>query len=267
MLKLSHIFVYPVKSLSGISCQSAELEIRGIKDDRRWMLVDSTGRFLSQREYPKMVQIGTLLEDGQLWLFDRNKPSDRILVPQAQGQRIETQVWDDVCDAQLVSIVCDAWLSEQLGAVVRLVYMPDDSIRPADTKYAPQGQYVSLADGYPYLMIGQASLDDLNSRLESEVPMNRFRPNFVFTGGNAFEEDTWSNFKMGDIDFKGVKPCSRCIITTTDQDSGIRSSEPLKTLSTYRQSGHKILFGQNCIWTGTGNQTVTVGDEIHLENA
>ncbi len=142
--------------------------------------------------------------------------------------------------------------------------MPDTTRRRADGRYAPKGQYVSFADGFSYLIIGQASLDDLNSRLAQPLPMNRFRPNLVFTGGEPFEEDNWSDFQIGSVPFRGVKPCGRCIITTADQETAQRAAEPLKTLATYRKRGNKILFGQDVVWTGEGEASIRVGDNIRL---
>ncbi len=142
--------------------------------------------------------------------------------------------------------------------------MPDESVRKLDPDYAITGSEInSFSDGYPFLIIGQASLDDLNGRLEIKVPMNRFRPNFVFTNGKAFEEETWGDFSIGDISFVGVKPCARCIMTTVDQEKGVVSGkDPLKTLAKYRNFGNKVLFGQNVIGLGLGN--VLVGDVVQV---
>ena len=140
--------------------------------------------------------------------------------------------------------------------------MPGTTRRWADGRYAPKGQHVSFADGFPFLIIGQASLDDLNSRLEHPLPMNRFRPNFVFTGGMPFEEDTWKEFQISNFQFLCVKPCARCIIPTTDQETATRAAEPLKTLATFRKAGNKIHFGQNVVWLGAGGKTIT--GEVHL---
>jgi uncharacterized protein YcbX len=140
--------------------------------------------------------------------------------------------------------------------------MPDTTRRWADGRYAPKGQHVSFADGFPFLLIGQATLDDLNSRLAQPLPMNRFRPNFVFTGGEPFEEDGWGEIEIGNWKFQCVKPCARCIIPTTDQETATRAAEPLKTLATFRKKGNKILFGQNVVWLGEGDAQVRAGDTI-----
>ena len=129
----------------------------------------------------------------------------------------------------------------------RLVYFPEVNQRPVDEKYRIENDQVSLADGYPYLIIGQSSLDDLNSKLTNPLPMNRFRPNFVFTGGKPFEEDNWRNFAIGKSRFAGVKPCGRCVLTTVNQETTERGTEPLATLATYRRTNNKIYFGQNLL--------------------
>jgi hypothetical protein len=139
--------------------------------------------------------------------------------------------------------------------------MPETTRRIVDETYA-KNKIVSFADGYPFMIIGQASLDDLNSRLEDPLPMNRFRTNFVFTGGKSFEEDNWKKFKIGDVIFKAVKPCARCVITTTDQETAERAPEPLHTLSKYRKIDNKVFFGMNLICESTGE--VMIGDKIAL---
>jgi uncharacterized protein YcbX len=263
-LLLSEIWIYPIKSLGGISLQEAVPERRGLRYDRRWMLVDETGRFVSQREIPKMALLGTAIETAFLTVFWKNDPQKKVMIPlevnTAGLQKIEVQVWDDPCIGLVLNKEIDQWFSGHLGQNLRLVLMPDTDHRPADERYAPPGQEVSFADGFPYLIIGQASLDALNSRLEQPLPMNRFRPNFVFTGGQPFEEDAWSEFTINQQPFKGVKPCARCSIPTTDQDTAERAAEPLKTLATFRKFDNRILFGQNVVWLGDGESVVQVGD-------
>ncbi len=267
MLRLTDIYIYPVKSLAGIRVSEANIEMRGLQYDRRWVITDPEGLFFTQRTTPEMALIGTAIEPPHLVLFDRFNTSDRIAVPleppPVDEYALEVTVWDDRMIGAPVDTDADEWLSGKLGQEVRLVAMPHTTRRAVDPKYAPEGQYVSFADGYPFLVIGQASLDDLNTRLEKPVPMNRFRPNFVFEGGQPYEEDNWSDFTIGGQQFQGVKPCARCIMTTIHQDTSHKGAEPLKTLSTYRLVNNKILFGQNVIWTGTEGR-VKVGDEIVL---
>jgi hypothetical protein len=266
MRTLSEIWIYPVKSLGGIALQEAKVEPRGLRHDRRWMLVDEAGRFVSQREIPRMALLGTAVEPPHLTVFWKKNPSEKIQIPldapASELEKLRVQIWDDQCQAQVLSKEINDWFSENLKQNLRLVVMPETSRRWADGRYAPKGQHVSFADGFPFLLIGQASLDDLNSRLAQPLPMNRFRPNFVFTGGEPCEEDSWREFQISNVQFQCVKPCARCIIPTTDQETAARAAEPLKTLATFRKSGHKILFGQNVVWLGEGEAWVKVGDEI-----
>ena len=227
------------------------------------MLIDDNNRFLSQREVPAMALLQATIQEENL-LITNKKTADLIVIPFAPqtSETMMVSVWDDNCIAQRVSDEADAWFSRQLEMSCRLVYMPDGTQRKVDEKYAHNDEITSLSDGYPLLIIGQSSLDDLNSRLTSPLPMNRFRPNIVFTGGLPFQEDDMQQFTIGDIQFFGVKPCARCVITTIDQESGIKAKEPLKTLSTYRAKNQKIYFGQNLLFHGSG--TIHVGDMITL---
>lgn len=263
---LSEIWIYPIKSLGGIPLQTAKVEPRGLQYDRRWMLVDEAGRFVSQREIPQMALLGTAIEPPHLTVFWKKNSSEKIQIPLEVSaddlEKLKVQIWDDKCSARVLPKETNDWFSENLKQNLRLVVMPETTRRWADGRYAPKGQHVSFADGFPFLLIGQASLDDLNSRLAQPLPMNRFRPNFVFTGGAPFEEDSWSAFQISNVQFQAVKPCARCIITTTDQETAIHAAEPLKTLATFRKSGHKVLFGQNVVWLGESEAWVKVGDEV-----
>jgi uncharacterized protein YcbX len=268
MLELSEIWIYPVKSLGGISLQEAQVTDRGLELDRRWLLVDDNGRFLSQREYPEMALFCPEIVDDFLRITHRAN-LESIDIPlhpvfSDVSSKIEVTVWDDTIDAFEVSPNMSKWFSKFLGFSVRLVYMPDESERKLDSDYAITGDEItSFSDAYPFLIIGQASLDDLNGRMEVNVPMNRFRPNFVFTNGEAFEEDTWRDFNIGSVSFVGVKPCDRCVMTTVDQEKGVISGkDPLKTLAKYRNFGNKVLFGQNLIGLGLGK--VKVGDSVRV---
>ncbi|MBC3541452.1 MOSC domain-containing protein [Rufibacter sediminis] len=261
-LVLSEIFIYPIKSLSGISLTSAQVEERGLQYDRRWMLIDDSGIFLTQRKLAEMALLQVALSPEGLVVTHKTKDLAPLLVPYETNSTRSTlvTVWDDICFAFIVSPEANAWFSEALGLSCRLVYMPDNSIRLIDPNYAKHNEKVSFSDGYPFLIIGQESLNDLNGRLEEEVPMNRFRPNFVFTGGQPYAEEKWKTFKMGDVLFYGAKPCGRCNVTTIDQDTAQAGAEPLKTLSTYQKKGSKVIFGMNLIGLSTG--TVNVGDRI-----
>lgn len=264
MLSVTELYIYPVKSLGGISLPAASLTDRGFEYDRRWMLVDENNRFLSQREVPFMACLHVKLLNGHLVVINTNTSDFFYLtpLPPLATETTMVTVWDDECHAQWVSTEADAWFSKQLDISCRLVYMPDSTLRRVDECYAHNKEITSFSDGYPLLMIGQASLDDLNGRLLNPLPINRFRPNIVFTGGLPFQEDDMKQFSIGDIRFLGVKPCARCVMTTIDQQTAVKAKEPLKTLSTYRMKDNKIYFGQNLLYQGHG--TIRVGDAITI---
>jgi hypothetical protein len=261
-MQLDSIYVYPVKSLGGISLQASEVTGRGLRYDRRWMITDPAGRFMTQREIPAMALLSVELRSGDLSIGHRRKDLPPLLVPAEpeDGRELPVAIWNDTLTALRVSTYADAWLSEALGRACTLVYMPDEARRPVDPRYARQDDLVSFADGYPFLIIGQASLDLLNSKLAEPVPMDRFRPNFVFSGAAAHAEDQFRRFRIGSVAFHGVKPCARCAIPTIDQQTAVAGKEPIRTLADYRSTGNNVLFGMNLLCEGPG--AVQVGDRI-----
>jgi MOSC domain-containing protein len=260
---LSQINIYPIKSLSGISLQTAIVEERGLQNDRRWMLVDENNKFITQRLLPKMALLKVAINDGLLTIkHKKNKLSPLTLPTLPYGDEpINVQIWNDYVTALKYNNDINNWFSEAIGFNCSLVYMPDSTKRKVDTKYA-NNRLVGFADGYPFLIIGEESLNDLNNRTEETIPMNRFRTNFVFSGGNPFDEDKWETIKIGNIIFHPVKPCARCVITTINQDTATKGKEPLKSLADFRQNNNKVMFGMNLVADGTGN--VKVGDEIQI---
>lgn len=269
MLQLSEIYIYPVKSLGGIRLETAKITTRGLENDRRFMLVDENGRFLSQREHPQLAIFKTEIEGNFLKITNKKdgstlKISLQYSLNHKVTQSLKVQIWDDETLAVEISSEATNWFTEALGIPARLVYMPEESQRKTDAQYSLTGEEItSFSDGYPILIIGQSSLDDLNNRLENTVNINRFRPNFVFTNGGPFEEDAWHEFTVGHVRFFGVKPCARCIMTTIDQETGEKNGkEPLLTLNKYRKVGNKILFGQNVLISQLG--TVSVGDDVKI---
>jgi len=264
---LSEINIYPIKSLGGISLTSAEVEERGLQYDRRWMLIDDNGIFLTQRKIPDMALLQVALAPQGLVVTHTAKGMLPLVVPYETNSTRSTlvTVWDDICFAFIVSPEANAWFTNALGFSCRLVYMPDNSIRLIDPNYAKHNEKLNFSDGFPFMVIGQESLNDLNGRLAAPVPMNRFRPTFVFTGGMPFDEENWKTLKIGDVLFSGAKPCSRCNVTTIDQATAQVGQEPLKTLSTYRRIGNKVNFGMNLIGLSTGK--VYVGDKITVMEA
>ena len=196
-----------------------------------------------------MALLQVVLNENGFQVFHKENRDENILIPfePRSSKMIPVQIWDDDVDGQLVDIEISCWFSSQLSTECELVYMPSNVRREVDPDYAVNQETVSFADGMPYLLIGQPSLDDLNSRLADPLPMNRFRPNLVFAGGDPYQEDEWEELLVGETLFRIVKPCARCVITTTDQESGLRGKEPLKTLAGYRKVDNKVLFGQNMI--------------------
>lgn len=263
MYTLTEINIYPIKSLGGISLQSSEVEERGLKYDRRWVLVDESNTFFTQRDFPEMALIKVdIVEDG-LKLKHKTKTFQPLFVPFdfEHSKNDKVVIWEDTVVGEFYSREIDEWFSDIIGIKCHLVKMPESTKRNVDEAYA-ENKIVSFADAYPFMIIGQSSLDDLNSRMEVPLPMNRFRTNFVFTEGKPFEEDNWKKFKVGDMKFEAVKPCARCVITTTDQDTAERFKEPLLTLSKFRNFNNKVMFGMNLVCESTGN--VQVGDKIEL---
>ena len=265
MFRISQLFIYPIKSLGGISVETTLVTDRGFQYDRRYMLVDENNRFFTQREYPVMALLQTLIAGNDLLVHHKISVDLKLrlpLIPVNEGDITRVQVWEDICEAMYVSPSADEWFSERIGISCRLVYMPETSRRLVDKTYALKDDITSFADGYPILMIGQSSLDDLNSRMKEALPINRFRPNIVFTGGRPFEEDTMEHFIVNGIHCYAVKPCARCVITTTEQETGMTGKEPLKTLASYRRVKNEVYFGQNILTEGTG--FISVGDSIEV---
>lgn len=212
-----------------------------------------------------MALLQTAIENDQLFVFEKSAVEDKLVLPLSPepfSKNICVKIWDDDCEAQLVSKEADEWFSKKINCRCRLVYMPQSTKRKVDTKYALNNEITSFSDAFPILIIGQSSLDDLNSRLTEPLPINRFRPNIVFTGGTPFQEDVMNHFKINGLDFYCVKPSARCVITTTNQETGITGKEPLKTLSTYRLKNNKVYFGQNVLVKGEGK--INTGDTIEI---
>jgi hypothetical protein len=261
-LVLQEIYLYPIKSLGGIAVQEAQVEERGFKYDRRWMLVDQSGEFLTQRQHPQLALLQVALSESQLEVFSKGDPSQRIAfdLDLASNQELLVSIWGDQVLARVVSAEVSRWFSDFLQMDLDLVVMPESSHRKMDPRYAVQGESVSFADGMPYVIIGQSSLDELNQRLEVPVSMDRFRPNLVFSGGEAYAEDQFKQLQIGEVEFQVVKPCARCVLITVNQQTGEKGKEPLATLATYRTVNNKIYFGQNAVALAPG--IVRVGDPI-----
>jgi uncharacterized protein YcbX len=261
-LVVSELCVYPIKSCGGVILPSAHVEERGFADDRRWMLVDEQGGFLSQRKIPSMALIEVLITGDHLTV--RAPTMDDLAIARdpepAHGMR--TTIWNDTVRAEPYPDDINRWFSEVLGISCRLVKFPEQVRRPVDPRYAHAGEHTAFSDGYPFLVLSEASLDDLNSQLAEPVPMNRFRPNIVIRGCAPYAEDSWGEFRIGSVTFRSAKPCARCRVTTVDQTTGESGEEPLRTLTHYRARGAKVLFGQNLLHSGRG--MLSVGDPVHI---
>ncbi|MGB3491565.1 MAG: MOSC N-terminal beta barrel domain-containing protein [Elainellaceae cyanobacterium] len=267
-IHLSGIYIYPIKSAAGIAVDFAAMTPRGLQYDRRWMIASPDGKFMTQRQFPQMALIQIRIDHNALVLSAPKlnaAMSDLSLPlhpdpPQQESDLQTVEVWGDRCLAWSMGEDAAFWLSNVLNVPCQLVYMPDESDRPADHGAVGTEHQVSFADAYPYLLISEASLADLNQRLDAPIAMNRFRPNLVVSGCEAFAEDTWNAIRIGEQSFQVAKACSRCTVTTVDQATGERFAEPLKTLATYRYWDGKIWFGQNLIHQDLG--TLSIGDSM-----
>lgn len=261
MIEVSALFLYPIKSCAGTSVPSATLDRRGFVGDRRFMVVDDGGRFVSQRTLPRIALVDPRIADGTITLAARGAPTITVPVVE-EGPRRTVTVWRDACGAIDQGNEASRWLTAHLGIPCRLVRLADEVTRRVDPTYARRlDDEVSFADAYPLLLIGEASLGDLNGRLAIPLPMNRFRPNVVVRGSAPYGEDSWRDIQVGEVRATVVKPCARCVTTIVDQATGERGKEPLRTLATYRRgSDGEVYFGQNVIHAGQG--TINVGDRV-----
>jgi uncharacterized protein YcbX len=259
-IRLEDIIIYPIKSLGKISLKMSEARIRGLKFDRRMMLTDGNGHFLTQRRIPEMARLNLSLNDKGFMVQHEGEETYIPFNLTAKNSRKVT-IWDDEFLAPEAEGYYSRWFSEHLNHECHLILMDDETIRRIKNRYAVYSEEVSYADGFPYLIIGTGSLEDLNQRLEIPVPMDRFRPNLVISTDRPFTEDELDIFQIGEAVFKRVKPCSRCVVTTIDQLTGERSKEPLKTLSEYRKVDQNVYFGQNLICLREG--LVKKGDILY----
>lgn len=261
-MQLQEIHVYPLKSARGQRLHQTRVEARGLAGDRRWMLVDGEGRFVSARTVPRLVLITATLQDQGLRLMFPGAGSIEVAMPLRAQPTIAVSVWQSRCPARVAAAAASRWLSDCLGQACTLVHMEDDCLRPIAEPWARPGAELSFADGFPLLLIGSASLDELNRRLQRPVDMRRFRPNLVIATDTPFIEDRWRRLRIAALAFEVAKPCTRCVLTTVDPDTGIRAEdgEPLRTLAGFRRAASGVLFGQNLIPSGPGG--LSEGDEV-----
>lgn len=275
--RITALHVYPVKSCRGVSLAEAAVATRGLVAghgadavwDREWLIVDHDGRFVTQRENPKLALIATAIHHGALMLTSAGRPSLSVSLARLRAPARQVAVWNSVISAHDAGDEAAEWLSSTLGSNVRLVRFDRGHRRLCNPAYAgDSGAHTAFADGYPILVIGEASLDDLNDRLadkgEQPLPMNRFRPNVVLSGLEPYDEDHIDTLAADGVVMKFVKPCARCQITTTDQDSARVGVEPLPTLGGYRMD-HRVggvTFGMNAIVVAGEERRLSVGMDL-----
>ena len=260
---LSDIIIYPIKSMPGVRVKESKIEARGLQYDRRWMLVDENNKFITIRQHPELLLFDLQMQN-EGFVVKHRETGDSIELPwaaDAEGDRVNVKIWEDEVSALEVKAEWSSWIADKLGIACRLVYMDDQSVRPINEKWPKNGEIVSFADGYPILIIGSESLADLNGKLDQKITLDRFRPNLVFEGGEAYDEFKWGSFTIGKHSFQGLKPCARCVITTIDPVTLERSKEPLLTLSRQKVDD-KIVFGQHAYALDFG--TICIEDEIEV---
>jgi uncharacterized protein YcbX len=258
-MHLSALYRFPLKSARAQTLQRSPLDGLGLCGDRRWMLVDDTGRFLTQRVLPRMSQLSALYAaDGGLILSAPGLPTLQVPEPSEDAPLRDIVLWKDNLRVPDAGAEAAAWVSEFLGKSARLVYVPRERTRRLGNGFGEEDDRVAFADGFPLLLIGQASLEDLASRVGRPLEMLRFRPNLVIDGSDAYAEDGWKRIRIGTVEFRLLAPCARCILTTVDPQTGERSGdrEPLATLKGYRLQGNNIMFRQNLVSEGVGELEV-----------
>ena len=261
---LSQIFIYPIKSARGVAVAETQVDNSGPLQDRRWMVVDEHGVFLSQRKLPRMVLIEPRFEGAGLVLTAPGMVP--LVIPRwsGEGEWIPVRIWRDTLKLPHPNQAYSEWFSSFLGRSCRLVYLPDEVSRCIEAPFDDPKWRVSLADGYPLLVVTQASLDVLNARLLSPISMERFRPNLVIAGAAPHEEDSWKDLRIGSVQLAIVKPCARCSTVLVDPATANVGLEPLRTLAGYRRMPRSVLFAQNALVVTPGQ--LSVGTPVEIAN-
>lgn len=257
MLRLCALYRYPLKSGMGERLSGVALDSLGLSGDRRWMLIDAdSGRFLSQRLLPQMALLRARWVDADSLLLEAPGMSPLQVAVPADDEPIlrDTQLWGSDLRVPDAGDAAADWLGQWLGRRCRLLYQSPARARQVDPTYASAGQRTAFTDGFPLLLLGQGSLDELSAQVGRRLEHLRFRPNLVIEGAQPYAEDHWKRIRVGDVELQLVKPCSRCIITTIDPATGEKGAdrEPLATLTRYRQRGGEVFFGQNLLHPGAG---------------
>ena len=254
---VKELYIYPIKSLAGISIQTAKAEEMGFENDRRWMLIDEENQFITQREHPKLSQFYPQIKDDKI-AISHYDATHEFFINENLDEPIFSKVWDDESKVVEVNKATSKWFSKRIGFSCKLVKILNKGDRKHISSKLNQTLNVSLADGYPYLLIGSESLDHLNEKLKEKITIQRFRPNIVINSIVAHEEDSFDTFQIGKVKFQNIKPSGRCIMVNTNPKTAIVSKEPLKTLSTYRNVDNLVYFGTNILCLNEG--TIAVGD-------
>jgi uncharacterized protein len=261
-MRITELHIFPIKGAAGIALRRASLDTFGMTDDRRWMIIDERGVFVSQREHPELALLRVELLPDELVLRSARAGETRVPRSGGPGPPLRVRVWGDAVNATDAGDAAANTVSAHLGIPARLVHMPDTSVRHIDPDFGRASDRISFADSFPLLLIAQESLDALNARLAEPIPILRFRPNIVVAGDTAHAEDEWRRVRLGAVACDVVKPCSRCATTTVDPATGTRGKEPLRTLLTYRAWNRKVWFGQNLIHSQLGD--IAVDDPVEV---
>jgi uncharacterized protein YcbX len=261
--------IYPIKSCAGVPLAEARVTPTGLAFDRHWLVVDESGAFLTQRVLPRLALVRPALSDHTLRVAAPGMGPLSLPV-NGPGERRAVTIWRDTCTGIDQGEIPAEWLSDFLDRRVRLMRFDFDQPRLSDPRWAgDSGATTAFSDGYAVLVASEASLADLNARLARPLPMDRFRPNVVIDGIEAFDEDHVSTLTIAGAGLRLVKPCTRCVVTTTDQETAERAedNEPLATLAAYRRREELdgVCFAMNAIVTRTGERPIRVGDEVEIE--
>ncbi|WP_290582518.1 MOSC domain-containing protein [Ketobacter sp.] len=260
-MQVAHLYIHPVKSLGAMAVARADIDRFGLQWDRRWMVVDDNGKFITQRQQARMALIKVRMAGEEVILTGPDGSELGFSAADfAAGPMLSVQVWRDECQAQVAEARINHWLSHQLQLSCRLVFMPESSRRTVDPDYAGPGHTVGFADGYPLLLTQQSSLEDFNRHMSINIGMERFRPNVVVTGAGPWQEDLWRVIQIGSTVFDVVKPCSRCAIPTIDPVDASKQPEVFRTLQKTRSRDGEVFFGQNLVPRSEGQ--LQVGDPV-----
>ncbi|WP_109440614.1 MOSC domain-containing protein [Acinetobacter haemolyticus] len=262
-MHVSQLFHYPVKSLCGNALTEMEIDSFGPRWDRRWMLVDHEGRFVTQRQCTIMGQISfKIFAESVRFEFQDDHITLSLDEAQGHADNCLITIWRDQLQGNRIDHPVNQWLSQILGREVRLVYMPQQTMRQVDLTYAQEGDRVGFADGFPFLILGEASVEFLAEKVGFPLDVQRFRPNIVISGCEAFAEDHWKQIQIGEMQFDLVKPCSRCVIPTIDLKTSQKQPEVMQAMLAYRKQGNKVMMGQNALHRGIGE--ISLGQEIRI---